>query len=213
MPPCPHPALGAGRGGAGGQVPAEGGSQGRGELPAAEEAERVMRGAAEHLRERWREALEDSHYGTRTIGAILPVMDAWVDRGKGALTYRVTQVVSGHGCFGHYLHKIQREPGPQCHECGAADDTAQHTLEECNRWAVERASLRVARGVADLSLHSIIAAMLGSERKWEAVASFCEEVMSQKEEAEREREAAADALPLRRRRQGRRRRAYARLEP
>ncbi|XP_063371852.1 uncharacterized protein LOC134660082 [Cydia amplana] len=169
----------------------------RGELPDAEEAERVMRGAAERLRERWREALEDSHYGTRTIGAILPIMDEWVDRGKGALTYRVTQVVSGHGCFGHYLHKIQREPGPQCHECGAADDTAQHTLEECNRWAVERAFLRAATGVADLSLHSIIAAMLGSERKWEAVASFCEEVMSQKEEAEREREAAADALPLR----------------
>ncbi|XP_063634871.1 uncharacterized protein LOC134805625 [Cydia splendana] len=172
-----------------------------------------MRAAAERLRERWREALEDGHYGTRTIGAILPVMDEWVDRGKGALTFRVTQVVSGHGCFGHYLHKIQREPGPQCHECGAADDTAQHTLEECNRWAVERAALRAATGVADLSLHSIIAAMLGSERKWEAVASFCEEVMSQKEEAEREREAAADALPLRRRRQGRRRRAYARLEP
>ncbi|XP_063366259.1 uncharacterized protein LOC134654713 [Cydia amplana] len=165
-------------------------ARGRGELPDAEEAERMMRGAAERLRERWREALEDSHYGTRTIGAILPIMDEWVDRGKGALTYRVTQVVSGesgHGCFGHYLHKIQREPGPQCHECGAADDTAQHTLEECNRWAVERASLRAATGVADLSLHSIIAAMLGSERKWEAVASFCEEVMSRKEEAERER--------------------------
>ncbi|XP_063616215.1 uncharacterized protein LOC134789576 [Cydia splendana] len=72
---------------------------------------------------------------------------------------------------------------------------------------------RAATGVVDLSLHRIIAAMLGSERKWEAVASFCEEVMSQKEEAEREREAAADAVPLRRRRQGRRRRAYARLEP
>ncbi|XP_063624757.1 uncharacterized protein LOC134796497 [Cydia splendana] len=188
-------------------------ARGRGEPPNTEDAERVSRAAAERLRERWRDALEDSHYGTRTIGAILPVMDEWVDRSKGALTYRVTQVVSGHGCFGHYLHKIQREPGPQCHECGAADDTAQHTLEECNRWAVERAALRATTGVADLSLRSIIAATLGSERKWEAVTSFCEEIMSQKEAAERVREAAADALPLRRRRQGRVRRAYARLEP
>ncbi|XP_061720003.1 uncharacterized protein LOC133527132 [Cydia pomonella] len=140
-------------------------------------------------------------------------MDEWLGRRKGALTFRVTQVVSGHGCFGHYLHKIQREPGPQCNECGAADDTAQHTLEECNRWAVERVALRAVTGVADLSLHSIIVAMLGSERKWEAVASFCEKVMSQKEKAEREREASANAPPLRRRRQGRGRRAHARLEP
>ncbi|XP_061709883.1 uncharacterized protein LOC133519794 [Cydia pomonella] len=80
---------------------------------------------------------------------------------------------------------MQREPGPQCHECGAVDDTAQHTLEECNRWVVERVALRAVTGVADLSLHSIIVAMLGSERKWEAVASFCEKVMSQKEKAER----------------------------
>ncbi|XP_061705640.1 uncharacterized protein LOC133516640 [Cydia pomonella] len=140
-------------------------------------------------------------------------MDEWLGRRKGALTFRITQVVSGHGCFGHYLHKIQREPGPQCHECGAMDDTAQHTLKECNRWAVERAALRAATGVIDLSLHSIIAAMLGSERNWEAVASFCEEVMSQKEKAERERETSADAIPLRRRRQGQRQRAHARLEP
>ncbi|XP_047993904.1 uncharacterized protein LOC125232320 [Leguminivora glycinivorella] len=188
-------------------------ARGRDELPDAEEAERTSRAAAERLRQRWRVTLEDSHYGTRTIEAILPVMDRWVDRRKGALTYRVTQIVSGHGCFGHYLHKIQREPRPQCHECGVADDTAQHTLEECTRWAVERATLRAETGAADLSLRGVVETMLGSERKWKAVASFCEAVMSRKEEAEREREAAVDAPPLRRKRLGRRRRAYARLEP
>ncbi|XP_061727649.1 uncharacterized protein LOC133532815 [Cydia pomonella] len=140
-------------------------------------------------------------------------MNEWADRRRGALTFRVTQVVSGHGCFGHYLHRIKREPGPQCHECGAVDDTAQHTLEDCNRWVEERAALRLVTGVVDLSLHSIIATMLGSERKWDAVASCCEQVMSQKEEAEREREADPDALPLRRRRRGRKRRAYVRLDP
>ncbi|XP_048003857.1 uncharacterized protein LOC125240057 [Leguminivora glycinivorella] len=140
-------------------------------------------------------------------------MDEWLSRRRGALTYRITQVVSGHGCFGHYLHRIRREPGPHCHECGAADDTAQHTLEECGRWAVERVTFRAATGMADLSLRSVVEAMLGSEKNWNAVVSFCEVIISQKEEAEREREAAADALPLRRRRQGRRRRAYARLEP
>ncbi|XP_048001431.1 uncharacterized protein LOC125238201 [Leguminivora glycinivorella] len=185
----------------------------RGEPPDPEEEERAARAAEEHLRQQWRDALEDSLYGTRTIGAILPVMEDWLGRRRGVLTYRLTQVVTGHGCFGHYLHRIGREPSTQCLDCGVEDDTAQHTLEECSRCPVERAALVAATGLVDLSLHSVIGAMLSSERRWDAVASFCEDVMSQKEAAEREREAAADALPLRRRRQGRRRRAFLRHDP
>ncbi|XP_048004296.1 uncharacterized protein LOC125240445 [Leguminivora glycinivorella] len=139
-------------------------------------------------------------------------MEDWLER-RGVLTYRLSQLVTGHGCFGHYLHRIGREPSTQCLDCGVEDDMSQHTLEECSRWAVERAALVAATGLVDLSLHSVIAAMLSSERRWDAVASFCEDVMSQKEAAEREREAAADALPLRRRRQGRRRRAFLRHNP
>ncbi|XP_061718186.1 uncharacterized protein LOC133525813 [Cydia pomonella] len=122
---------------------------------------------------------------------------------------RATQVVTGHGCFGHYLHQIQRELGPQCHECGDPDDSAQQTLEMCSRWEGERRTLMRAIRTTDLSLHSVVAAMLGSERKWKAVVSFCEEVISQKEAAEREREDAADAPPLRHRRRGRARAQYA----
>ncbi|PZC76931.1 hypothetical protein B5X24_HaOG203975 [Helicoverpa armigera] len=58
----------------------------------------------------------------------------------------------------------------------------------------------------DLSLPSVIAAMLRSEEAWEAVASFCEDVMSQKESAERVRESDPLAAPHRRRRRGGRRR-------
>jgi hypothetical protein len=54
----------------------------------------------------------------------------------------------------------------------------------------------------------MVEAMVGNERAWKAVASFCEAVMSQKEAAEREREEDALATPLRRRREGRRRRAH-----
>ena len=57
-----------------------------------------------------------------------------------------------------------------------------------------------------------VLSMVGSESAWEAVASFCEEVMATKEGAEREREAAA-TLPSRARRTGRRRRARDDLRP
>jgi hypothetical protein len=180
-----------------------------GEYPAPEEVREARRQTQRRVREKWKADLGDSLYGVRTIGAILGSMDSWLDRAHGKVGFRLAQVMTGHGCFGHYLCMIQREDSPTCHECGAEDDTAQHTLEWCPRWAEERRTMTTALGVDDLSLHSVVAAMLASERSWEVVASFCEVVISQKEAAEREREDSADALPLRRRRRGRGRRRFA----
>ncbi|XP_063894325.1 uncharacterized protein LOC135117866 [Helicoverpa armigera] len=117
----------------------------------------------------------------------------------------LAQVLSGHGCFGAYLHRIGREETPKCHHCEAEVDTAEHTLEVCPSWAEPRRTLVAVVG-DDLSLPSVIGAMLGSEEAWDAVASFCEDVMSQKEAAERLRENDPLAAPLRRRRRGGRRR-------
>ncbi|XP_054015942.1 uncharacterized protein LOC128896600, partial [Hylaeus anthracinus] len=107
---------------------------------------------------------------------------------RGRLTFRLTQVLSGHGCFGEYLHRMGREPTPQWHHCGEEVDTAWHTLEECPVWAAPRRALRVAVGEWDLSLAAIVDHMASSERLWKAAATFCEEVTSQKEADERARE-------------------------
>ncbi|XP_076301788.1 uncharacterized protein LOC143219866 [Lasioglossum baleicum] len=105
------------------------------------------------------------------------------------LTFRLTQVLSGHGCFGEYLHRMGREPTAQCHHCDAEVDTARHTLEECRAWAGPRRALCFAVEGWDLSLPVVLVRMIESERSWRAVTSFCEEVMSRKEVAERAREA------------------------
>ncbi|XP_039311331.1 uncharacterized protein LOC120359088, partial [Solenopsis invicta] len=107
--------------------------------------------------------------------------DEWVARPFGGLSYRMTQVLTGHGCFGEYLCRIRREPTKQCHHCGAARDSARHTLEECPAWEELRGVLRAEVG-DDLSLPAIISQMVGRESAWKAVSSFCERVMLQKEE-------------------------------
>jgi hypothetical protein len=175
---------------------------------APQEVAARRRRAVERARDRWKEALEGSPYGVRVIGALLPNFEGWLDRQGGSLSYRLVQVMTGHGCFGHFLHRIGREEDERCHHCGAEDDTAQHTLMECPSWAVERRALVAALGTDDLSLHNVVAKMLSSERSWEAVRQYSEAVLAQKEEAEREREERADAHPLRRRRVGRRRLQY-----
>lgn len=170
------------RGGAGRKLPAR-----------AKKAIRLH--ARRSLMERWDAHLSDPHtMGQRTVGAIRPCLQEWADRAQGEVTFRLAQVLTGHGCFGEYLCRIRREDTTQCHHCQEGRDSAQHTLAECQAWSVLRRDLCNEVG-DDLSLPVLVQRMLGSERSWKAVVSFCETVMLQKEAAERVRrqEAAAYA--------------------
>ncbi|XP_053626030.1 uncharacterized protein LOC128683939 [Plodia interpunctella] len=159
--------------------------------------------------EEWSQRLEQPTAGSRTVEALCPVLGQWLARQHGQLTFRLTQILSGHGCFGGYLCRIAgREPSAVCHHCdGCADEDAQHTLEDCPAWDEDRTQLRAVVG-DDLSLPAVVRQMADSETSWTAVQAFAESVMLRKEAAEREREDTTD-LPIRRRRTGRRRRAYA----
>ncbi|XP_047545222.1 uncharacterized protein LOC125077341 [Vanessa atalanta] len=105
----------------------------------------------------------------------------------------LTQVLTGNGCFGKYLHRIaRREMAPSCG--GAPSDTARHTLIEIAAWGPQRHSLAVIVG-GELSLPSVINAMIDNESCWKEMVLFCENVMTQKEAAERDCEnSAADPL-------------------
>jgi hypothetical protein len=161
--------------------------------------------------EEWKEALANTRKSLRAVGAIHPVLKKWVDRRHRALGFRLVQVLTGHGCFGEYLHRIGKEPTMACHHCDAPLDTAEHTLAVCPAWEENRRVLRDVTAGGVISLPTIVQAMVGGEDAWGA-APFCEYVMSQKEVAEREREVDARAPPPRRKRGGVAGRAYARLD-
>ncbi|KMQ81786.1 reverse transcriptase [Lasius niger] len=112
----------------------------------------------------------------------------------------MVQVLTGHGCFGEYLHRVaRREPTTRCHHCDGDRDTAQHTLEVCPAWEERRRVLMEEVG-EDLSLPAVVKAMVGSREAWCEMVSFCEYVIAQKEAAERERENNPDSAAVRRRR-------------
>ncbi|KAJ8731739.1 hypothetical protein PYW08_014469 [Mythimna loreyi] len=160
---------------------------------------RVRRQERRHALERWRERLQQPQFSRkRVVDAVLPHFETWLKRGE-RISYRLTQVLTGHGCFGEYLKKIGREATANCHHCEDDLDSAQHTLEECPAWASERQVL-VAKIGRDLSLPAVVTAMLAETENWRAMASFCETVMIQKEAAERDRERTD---PSRRRRRQR----------
>mgnify|MGYP004579209895 CR=1 FL=1 len=165
----------------------------------AEEQECLKRRALKQAQHRWKRELEQTGaMNKRVVGAILPNWEQWAETGPALLTYRITQVLTGHGCFSEYLKRIGAEETADCHHCSAGPDSAQHTLEHCE----EQRRTFVTAIAPDLSPPAIISALLAGEGKRKAVTSFCEEVISLKEKAERERERI---IPGRRR--GRRRRS------
>jgi hypothetical protein len=181
-----------------------------GNWPHPQEVQQWREEARNVLFDKWSERLALPGASRELVTAVRPVLKEWVERKHGAVTYHLAELLTGHGCFGWYLHDIlDREPTTACHHCGGrAADTAEHTRTECPAWAEPRAILSAAVG-SDLSLPAMVAEMASSEESWTAVLEYSDAVMSEKEMAERERECDANAPPQRRRRPGRRRAAYA----
>ncbi|XP_075983178.1 uncharacterized protein LOC142981268 [Anticarsia gemmatalis] len=150
----------------------------RGTGPEPEAIARWRQESSRDVLRTWTERLEEPSAGVLTIGAIRPVLVEWTSRGHGVITYCLTQVLSGHGCFGRYLWKVaRREPTAECHHCGAVEDTAAHTLSECAAWTEPRARLVAVVG-ADLSLPAVVRAMVCDASAWRAMITFSQEVMS-----------------------------------
>jgi len=74
--------------------------------------------------------------GVRTRDAILPNIDAWMTRERGGICFHVTQFLTGHGCFGTFLHRIGKREDPGCWHCSDGCDSPEHTLEWCPAWGV-----------------------------------------------------------------------------
>ena len=146
---------------------------------------------------RWKEILLKKKEN-RAIAAVLAHWDQWLDRGVGTLTYRVTQTITEHRCFGEYLHRIGAVETPACQECGAEVDSAQHVLEVCPRFQEQRQVLKDTIGT-DTSLTVIIGVLVEEERGRMVITRFCEEVMATKEITKRSREICDPARRERRR--------------
>nr|XP_012215832.1 PREDICTED: uncharacterized protein LOC105668174 [Linepithema humile] len=155
--------------------------------------EKIRKNARRRAISQWQEAIVDSATGRWTTHTIQPCLPEWVDRRGRGLEFHLTQVLTGHGCFGDYLCRISREHTTGCHHCAAGRDTAQHTLTECEAWMEERRALTAVVG-EDLSLPALVQAMLEGEDKWKAASDFCGAVMLQKEEAERIKRGEAEEV-------------------
>ncbi|XP_029662782.1 uncharacterized protein LOC115235261 [Formica exsecta] len=137
----------------------------------------------------WRTQLEKPNTpGEFTKMAIVPRMEAWMSREAGGMTFHVTQMFTGHGCFSKYLYRIGRRDDSSCNFCGEEDDV-YHTIRDCPNWDTDRIRLKWKFNLnRDFTLGDIVEAIVGSKELWVAFSAFAEKVMREKEEEERRRE-------------------------
>ncbi|XP_045450480.1 uncharacterized protein LOC123659276 [Melitaea cinxia] len=72
---------------------------GEGQVRSTDRAMDIRAQAQRALMIKWEESLGSPAAGTVTVDAIRPHLSRWVQRRHGVLTFRLTQVLTGHGCF------------------------------------------------------------------------------------------------------------------
>ena len=121
---------------------------------------------------------------------LIPSLEEWYNRKHGSTDYRLTQLLSGHGCFEAFLHMFGRRLSPRCIHCeDGNDDIAEHTFFHCKRWEEERTS--VERVIGPLTKDNLVKKALESDDNWELIRNLAKVILKAKEERERENERLA----------------------
>ncbi|KAH8415753.1 hypothetical protein KR222_006686 [Zaprionus bogoriensis] len=137
---------------------------------------------------RWKRSWTASSKGRWTY-SLIPEVEPWILRKHGQVTYYLTKVLSGHGCFRAYLKRFTIEKNDECTWCGrGVMEDAQHVLFECSRLHSQRLQLKRVTGTTIL-VANLVPLMLNGQKEWNAVCSFSETIMVMLRSLERRRNA------------------------
>lgn len=138
------------------------------------EEEQIRRDTTQAWQTRW-----SAETNGRWTARLLPRLENWLERTHGEVNYYLTQMLTGHGYFRKYLHKIGKCRTPYClYEEDDETDDAEHTFFWCSRWAQKRRELENQTGT--LTVENLIPTMMNNEENWEAVRLYCGHILQLK---------------------------------
>ncbi|KAL4153928.1 hypothetical protein QTP88_001761 [Uroleucon formosanum] len=131
----------------------------------------------------------DTSENGRWTHRLIPKIDPWFNRTFGEVNYRLTQALSGHGCFPYYLHRFGKLASPSCWYCGHQSDDAYHTFFVCGAWHSRHTRMNSILG-REITPENMTEVMRSSKDAWTIIDNFVNEVLRKKEEEERRRKTA-----------------------
>lgn len=145
--------------------------------------------ASRGIMRHWKRRLQSENRSGGAVirSAIIPVMSLWLSRSHGSMTFELTQVLTGHGVFRHYLWRMSRRESATCRYCSARFEDNIHCLIACPQWNDTRDVFRRKLGVS-LTIKNILMEITDSEVKWNAFADFCAVIVGKMNADERDEE-------------------------
>lgn len=141
--------------------------------------QRGVRGARASARvatmAQWQGSWDGSTKG-RWTHRLIPNLERWVHRKHGEVHFYLTQVLSGHGCFREYLHRVGHASSPNCPSCIDTVETVEHVIFGCPRFQSSRDTLLLGCG-PDTSPDNLVDRMCQREDAWNAASRAITEVM------------------------------------
>ncbi|KRK05526.1 uncharacterized protein Dyak_GE29138 [Drosophila yakuba] len=86
--------------------------------------------------QQWQEIWAAEEKG-RWTARLIPNLVAWTARAHGEVNYYITQMLTGHGYFGAFLHSIGKRNDARC-EYGDAEMDNEHTIFQCGKFGSAR---------------------------------------------------------------------------
>lgn len=99
---------------------------------------------------------------------LIPNIKRWLNRLHGELNFDLTQFLTGHGCYRAYLHRFNLDDSPFCPLCKGVEESPEHVLFQCQRFALERT---VMQNQTEITINSdnMVEALLESQANWDAI--------------------------------------------
>lgn len=142
--------------------------------------DRATRGIRERARAstllKWQRQWDNAVNG-RWTHRLIHNLSVWFTRAHGEVNFQMTQFLSGHGCFKQYLFRFGHTRSPMCPECRDIEETPEHVMFSCPRFAQPRGEMAVIVG-AGVNVDNIVERMCSDEEKWNAVNRTVVRIMS-----------------------------------
>ena len=122
---------------------------------------------------------------TGWVRRLVPAVSTFVDAsGLSVIAdYWSMQLLTGHGSFRQFIHRIGKAPSEACLDCGAARDDAEHVLTACPEFAPPREVLAAGLG-APVEVSTLVPLATSSAERWTAFRDFAASVMGARQAAE-----------------------------
>ena len=123
----------------------------------------------------WQRRWESTDKG-RWTHRIIPEVGDWTSRKHGLVSFHLTQILTGHGCFRSYLKRIGVYQTADCPACPGCDEDVNHVLFHCPRFEEERERFQ-ATWESPLSPEGIGRCLLDSQGGWDAVTGLATSIV------------------------------------